>query len=815
MSDPAPSLLAPNDPVPEIQQFILSELDHFAANFRVSGTASLTYYSQVQLISEPCIGYLEVDGPDGQEYFLICRNYTPLDLSPAHEKCFFASYLSPVGQLITSNAGDNRAITIRRRGSRSGTERRFLIKQKNGFLPQMVERAWDAKNNDISWVGGRRFVPSLREYDPEEQSRRRRAVSDRVQLPDQAILDEAQDVIFREPLNRFLVVSGAPGTGKTTVLIKRLAQKTKYEFLTDEEKRLTSAESWQENRNWVLFTPSDLLKNYLKESLGKEHLPATDQTVRVWNQYRSDLLRDIGFLKAGSSGFFSRTLPGQILLKRPSNAEAVAITKAFQDELPAQLDRYYREEYTKFGERIRDSLGELRGGMQALMEMALDYLSGAAKATEQQGNPMQMGTELRTKAQQIDSLCRYVEGLAARGDRRGGGPMTPDGANQLYRDNSSRLRQLTDIKLADHLFPRLKPEIEILEKRVEALTEGMSISAVFARLPLFFQEFRTTERISARFYAESSLPLLNEKRIDGLEMDALLWVALDLITTHETVVRDLERRSTNKSRASYLLAQRQGMVAVDEATDFSAVELGCMRRLSDPAFESFTVCGDPMQRLTTHGIQDWDDMTEMAGVHSSNVLRRSYRQTARLLAVAMDLYRNFMEKEPPFESAYLLDLNDPPPLAFNASDADPAEVWITERIVEIWESNDRKLPSIGVFVPDKSDEASWVQRLTDRLYENSINVEGSANGLSLGNVNRVRVFPVGDIKGLEFEAAFFVDIDRMAEKSPTLIDKFLYVGLSRARSFMGVTYSTQFPRKLSCVRKHFADQRSFHGEVGA
>ena len=113
------------------------------------------------------------------------------------------------------------------------------------------------------------------------------------------------------------------------------------------------------------------------------------------------------------------------------------------------------------------------------------------------------------------------------------------------------------------------------------------------------------------------------------------------------------------------------------------------------------------------------------------------------------------------------------------------------------------------------DEASWVQRLTDRLYENSINVEGSANGLSLGNVNRVRVFPVGDIKGLEFEAAFFVDIDRMAEKSPTLIDKFLYVGLSRARSFMGVTYSTQFPRKLSCVRKHFADQRSFHGEVGA
>lgn len=806
---------AKSDPVPQIQQFILGELDHFAHNFRVSSAGSLTYYSQIQLKSEPFIGYLQVDGPDGQEHFLICRNYTPLDLSPEHEKCFFASYLSPVGQLVTSSAGDNRTITVQRRGSRAGKDIRYHIKQKNTFLPGVVNKAWDATNNDIYWIGGRRYVSSLRGFHPDDSTLRKRAVSDRVQLPDQAILDDAQDIIFREPLNKFLVVSGAPGTGKTTVLIKRLAQKTKYEFLTDAEKKLTSLESWQENRNWVLFTPSDLLKSYLKESLGKEHLPATDQTVRVWSQYRSDLLRDIGFLKAGSSGFFSRTLPGQVLLMRPSNAEAVALTKAFSDELAAQLDRYYREEYSKFGERIRDSLGELRGGMQALMEKAMDYLSGAVQPTEQQGNPIQMGTELRTKAQQIDSLCRYVEGLAARGERRGAGLLTPEGASQLYRDNSTRFRQLTSIELADHLFPNLKREIETLGKRVDSLTEGTSISAVFARLPLFFQEFRTTAKYSARFYSDISLPLLADRKIDGLEMDALLWAALDLITTYEPIVRDLERRSTNTSRASYLLAQRQGMVAVDEATDFSAVELGCMRRLSAPAFESLTVCGDPMQRLTSHGIQDWEDMTEMVGMHSSNVLRRSYRQTARLLAVAMDLYRNFMEKEPPFESAYDLDENDPPPLAFNASADDSAEAWITERIVEIWESNDRKLPSIGVFVPDRADEAGWVQRLTDRLYDNSINVEGSANGLSLGNVNRVRVFPVSDIKGLEFEAAFFVDIDRMADKSPTLIDKFLYVGLSRARSFMGVTYSTQFPRKLSCVRKHFADQRSFKGEIGA
>jgi hypothetical protein len=805
---------AQSDPVPQIQQFILGELDHFAASFRVSGTASLTYYSQVQLKSEPFIGYLQADGPDGQECFLICRNYTPSELKPAHANCFFASYLSPIGQLVSSTAGERRTIVLPSRTSRTGKSVEFLIQQRDTFSPEMVNKRWDAIRNDISWIGGRRFVPSLRGFRPEEVFLRKREVADRVQLPDQAILDEVQDIIFREPLNRFLVVSGAPGTGKTTVLIKRLAQKTKYEFLTDEEKRLTSPDSWQENKNWVLFTPSDLLKNYLKESLGREHLPATDQTVRVWSQFRSDLLRDINFLKAGSNGYFGRTLPGQHLLKRPSNAEAVALTKAFRDELAEQLDRYYREEYSKFGERIRPILGEMRGGMQSLMEKALDYLTGAFQGTAQRTDPLKMGAELRAKAQQIDALCRYVEGLAARGEKKGGGTLTPDGVNQTLYETAQRMPKLMDIAVPEHLFPNLKPEIENLKKRVEALAEAVNISTVFARIPLFFHEFRSSQSVAARFYAEASSRLVGERKVDSMEMDALLWVALDLVTTHESVIRELERRGGRSSRAGYLLAQRQGMIAVDEATDFSAVELGCMRRLADPAFESFTVCGDPMQRLTSHGIQDWEDMTEMAGVHSSNILKKSYRQTARLLAVAMELYRNFMEKEPPFESAYPLDPNDPPPLAFRATAEDPAEVWITERIIEIWESNGQKLPSIGVFVPEGTEEARWVQRLSERLYENSINVEGSGNGLSLGNANRVRVFPVADIKGLEFEAAFFVDIDRMAEKAPTLIEKYLYVGLSRARSFLGTTYTTQFPRKLNCVRKHFADQRAFRGPSG-
>jgi hypothetical protein len=89
------------------------------------------------------------------------------------------------------------------------------------------------------------------------------------------------------------------------------------------------------------------------------------------------------------------------------------------------------------------------------------------------------------------------------------------------------------------------------------------------------------------------------------------------------------------------------------------------------------------------------------------------------------------------------------------------------------------------------------------LMENGIEVEGAGAGQALGDSARVRIFPVEFIKGLEFEAVFYAGLDRMAEIHKDLIDKFVYVGLSRARSFLGVTYDRLFPVRLKCIEHHF------------
>ena len=89
------------------------------------------------------------------------------------------------------------------------------------------------------------------------------------------------------------------------------------------------------------------------------------------------------------------------------------------------------------------------------------------------------------------------------------------------------------------------------------------------------------------------------------------------------------------------------------------------------------------------------------------------------------------------------------------------------------------------------------------MRENSLELDASHGGQNLGDSARVRIFPVENIKGLEFEAVFYVGLDRMAEIHKDLIEKYVYVGLSRARSFLAVTFERQFPAKLKCIEKHF------------
>lgn len=64
--------------------------------------------------------------------------------------------------------------------------------------------------------------------------------------------------------------------------------------------------------------------------------------------------------------------------------------------------------------------------------------------------------------------------------------------------------------------------------------------------------------------------------------------------------------------------------------------------------------------------------------------------------------------------------------------------------------------------------------LNATLAAHNIQVIACREGQAVGQESNVRVFDIQHIKGLEFEAVFFVSIDQLATLHPALFDKYLY-----------------------------------------
>ena len=116
------------------------------------------------------------------------------------------------------------------------------------------------------------------------------------------------------------------------------------------------------------------------------------------------------------------------------------------------------------------------------------------------------------------------------------------------------------------------------------------------------------------------------------------------------------------------------------------------------------------------------------------------------------------------------------------------------------------MPSTAILVNTEEEIEPLAKILNEKLEDYNISVDACLKGQILGNHNNVRIFSMNYIKGLEFEAVFFIGVDDLVKNEKDIFDKYLYVGASRAATFLGMTVSTQqMPRELQYIENLFTE----------
>lgn len=289
-----------------------------------------------------------------------------------------------------------------------------------------------------------------------------------------------------------------------------------------------------------------------------------------------------------------------------------------------------------------------------------------------------------------------------------------------------------------------------------------------------------------------------------LEVDVMLLAMLrgsDELITGARALTDMDTPARGTLERMAQLYRTQ--VLVDEATDFSPLQLACMATLARPVTRSFFACGDFNQRVTSWGTRSREEMKWALPDIDTRVVKLAYRQSRQLYELARRLV---VVSGGSVDDTELSDFADnagvTPVLAKGLANLGDVTSWLAERIIEI-EGFVGELPSIAVLVNSEDEVRPVAGALSDALAEHNISVEACLDGRVRGRDGAVRVFNVQHIKGLEFEAVFFIGIDRLAEKHPDLFDKYLYVGATRAATYLGLTCEENLPPRLIPLEELF------------
>lgn len=777
-----------------------------------------------------------------------------------------ASYRSDIGKLAEIPLGDMAVVNI------DGKPTRYYVIEKLSIKPQQLAKEWDStpsvfrhRDADTKTISSIRdllasespvdiadeFERMLAGFEASDivQSGMKHQVRTAMGLRDQPILDQLQGTIFRLPLDEQLIILGPPGTGKTTTLIKRLGQKLDVLSLNEDERHIAEQNDHirPHRQSWLMFTPSELLKHYLKEAFSLENISASDEHVKTWTSFRNSFARNtLGVLKTANGGRFLLNTNSEVVYQEVIQDPRdwfEAFMQFHKDWLKLQLKTGLPQVEAAAGEQHGELLQKLQvvvsrmeqdslvASYQALrnLESELASIQSESKAKTDElikkeqvrlfNQNKSVFAELEAHIETIDNAADEQDedddeveatsskapGSAARGALFYAAAIRSFARNVFQKRAAPKSGRNAGV-LA-FLGERI-PTTDVLKEigRNASMQSGLGrfikphVRYVSSVASSYVRFRRSKDAREQKFYSTKS----KGNEITPIELDLVILAMLK--NARELLEQNFVKRNIEQTEFDYLQtisAHFRNQVMVDEATDFSILELACMESLTSLNTQSFFACGDFNQRITSTGIRHIEQLEWVSKRIKDHSIRVVYRQSRLLNRFANDLLE--LQQGDMSAAGQLPDDSiheGVSPVLDENIEGEATVKWLADRINEVERSVGAGLfPTIAVLVNSEGAVQPMAERLTPHL--TNLKAVACSEGRSLGEGTDIRVFDIRHIKGLEFEAVFFVGIDQLAVEQPALFDRYLYVGATRAATYLGITCSGGLPASLEPVRNHF------------
>jgi len=626
--------------------------------------------------------------------------------------------------------------------------------------------------------------------------------------------------------------------------------------LTDQEIDLVAGSD-----NWIFFSPTQLLKKYLQENMEYEGLTYTTQRTLVWSEFLHNAVRDRYGLAGPDCPFdFIKhkyeSVPVFV-------GEHFKIINGFASYFVSRIKEKYlkiskidtsRFEWNLLGSIIKrecekidkvQNLGDLLKFLINIESVDENVVVNGKRLTRSSEIYEQYNRDISSLADVIvvllkrdndmyASVTRLLNDQSMNKDQEEDDEVeeTVEEEND-YGDNliriTRRVRSLLRVlalKSEDgnarvqgknlELYNLIKPVINengirnlgqsaFFIKYIYSATRN-SLSSFFNSIPSVYKQFRKDMPQDLRVYYSSEILqyIIEEKKNRPLcpEEQSLLVGFINKMCREYYRIRPTGfEKSTHKYVDAYRSLCRP-VIGVDEATDYSIIDFYGIRSFGHYVVESFTLCGDTMQMMREDGIKDWMVLNDPLIFENLEIkdLLVSYRQSKELMDLAGKIYEQETGKASPYE-CYLKNMDTPKPLWLESDDMEEKAEWMSYRIIEVYK-NYGEFPTIAVFTKDKETGEKLKEALDDcdLLANNGMKVRVCSED-ALADPTIVRIFPINEVKGMEFEVAFFYDIDDL--ETTSLVNRYLYVGISRAAMYLAVTSTGRSQQISDMLSKYF------------